>query len=130
MLVDLNSPTRLQNVNHVTYNVTDKKRALRFWEEVLGVREIPSQVENVIWLQLPSGSMVHLIERPDAPSKPSHHGAFEVADIEATARALQEKGVECSPMSIRKDGQRAFKLYDPDGNVVEICTRSGFGVLV
>jgi catechol 2,3-dioxygenase-like lactoylglutathione lyase family enzyme len=122
---------RLTRVNHVTYNVTDKARALRFWEDVLGVRQIPSQVdnENIVWLQLPSGTMVHLIEKPDAPSKPSHHGAFEVADIEAAARALEAKGATCSPISTRRDGQRAFKVYDPDGNEVEICTKSGFGVL-
>ena len=132
MMASLNSSTRLERVNHVTYNVTDKERALRFWEDVLGVRQIPSQVdsEDIVWLQLPSGTMIHLSERPDAPSKPSHHGAFEVADIEATAKALQAKGIECAPISTRNDGQRAFKLYDPDGNAIEICTKSGFGVLV
>ena len=123
---------RLTRVNHLTYNVADKERALRFWEEVLGVKQIPSQVENdaVIWLQLPSGTMIHLSENPDAPSEPPHHGAFEVDDIEAAAKDLQAKGVRCSPISTRNDGQRSFKLSDPDGNVIEICTTSGFGVLV
>ena len=123
---------RLRAVNHLTYNVTDKDRALRFWEDVLGVKQIPSQTnsENIYWLQLPSGTMVHLIENPDAPSEPSHHGAFEVDDIEATARAIQAKGVETEPISTRNDGQQATFLRDPDGNRIEICTRSGFGVLV
>jgi catechol 2,3-dioxygenase-like lactoylglutathione lyase family enzyme len=125
---------RLQKVNHLTYNVTDKERALRFWEDVLGVRQIPSQVseraDRIVWLQLPSGTMVHLVVDPEAPSTPSHHGAFEVDDIEATARALQAKGVETTPFLTRDDGQRAFFLHDPDGNRIEICTKSGFGVLV
>ncbi len=71
-------PVRLKAVNHLTYCVKDKTRALRFWEDVLGVKQIPSQVdsENIFWLQLPSGTMVHLIENEDAPSVPSHHGAF------------------------------------------------------
>ncbi len=124
--------TRLLGVNHVTYNVTDKARALRFWEYVLGVQRIPSQVDgdHIVWLQLPSGTMVHLVVDPEAPSTPSHHGAFEVDDIEATARALQAKGVETTPFLTRDDGQRAFSLHDPDGNRIEICTKSGFGVLV
>jgi catechol 2,3-dioxygenase-like lactoylglutathione lyase family enzyme len=66
--------TRLLGVNHVTYNVTDKARALRFWEYVLGVQRIPSQVDgnHIVWLQLPSGAMVHLVEKPDGPSNPPH----------------------------------------------------------
>ena len=125
---------RLKRVNHLTYNVTDKGRALRFWEGVLGVRQIPSQNTSggghILWLQLPSGAMVHLVEDAEGPSMPSHHGAFEVDDIEATAEALQAKGVETTPMMERKDGQRFFFVDDPDGNRIEICTESAFGVLV
>ena len=123
---------RLRAVNHLTYNVRDKVRALKFWEEVLGVKQIPSQVDrdHIIWLQLPSGTMVHLVENPEAPSAPSHHGAFEVDDIEATAGAIQAKGVETTPIATRNDGQRNFFINDDDGNRIEICTRSGFGVLV
>ena len=122
----------LKAVNHLTYNVKDKDRALRFWVDVLGVKQIPSQVdaEHIIWLQLPSGTMVHLIENQDAPSIPSHHGVFEVEDIEATAEALRSQGVETTQINTRNDGQRSFNVIDPDGNRVEICTRSGFGVLV
>ena len=121
----------LKAVNHLTYNVKDKDRALRFWVDVLGVKQIPSQVdaEHIIWLQLPSGTMVHLIENKEAPSIPSHHGAFEVDDIEATAEALRSQGVETTPINARNDGQRAFNVTDPDGNRVEICTKSGFGIL-
>ena len=123
---------RLKKVNHLTYNVRDKERALRFWEDTLGVRQIPSQVDrdHIIWLQLPSGAMVHLVETPDAPSTPSHHGAFEVDDIEAAAAALRGKGVATTDITTRNDGQRNFFIEDPDGNRIEICTRSGFGVLV
>jgi len=128
----LDGPTRLMAINHVTYNVKDKDRALRFWEDVLGVKQIPRQVDrdHLYWLQLPSGAMVHLVENCDAPSEPSHHGAFEVDDIEATANALNARGVETTPISVRNDGQRAIYLHDPDGNRIEICTRSGFGILV
>ena len=127
-----NDAIRLKRVNHLTYAVTDKERALRFWEDVLGVKRIPSQVdlEHLIWLQLPSGTMVHLAENADAPSVPSHHGAFEVDDIEAAAEAIQAKGVETTDITTRNDGQRNFFITDPDGNRIEICTKSGFGVLV
>ena len=123
---------RLKAVNHVTYNVVDKEKARRFWVEVLGVKQIPKQVdvEHIIWLQLPSGAMVHLVETPEGPSTPSHHGAFEVDDIDAAARAVQQKGIETTDITTRNDGQRVFFLNDPEGNRIEICTKSGFGVLV
>ena len=123
---------RLKAVNHVTYNVVDKEKARRFWVEVLGVKQIPKQVdvEHIIWLQLPSGAMVHLVETPEGPSPPSHHGAFEVDDIDAAARVVQQKGIETTDITTRNDGQRVFFLNDPEGNRIEICTKSGFGVLV
>ncbi|MCH7787503.1 MAG: VOC family protein [Chloroflexi bacterium] len=127
-----NDAIRLKSVNHLTYNVSNKARALRFWEDVLGVKQIPSQVDrdHIIWLQLPSGAMVHLVETPEAPSTPSHHGAFEVDDIDAAAKAIQGKGIETTDITTRNDGQRNFFINDPDGNRIEICTKSGFGVLV
>ena len=125
-------PIRLKAVNHLTYCVKDKARALRFWEDVLGIKQIPSQVdsENILWLQLPSGTMVHLIENENAPSVPSHHGAFEVDDIDAAQKAIKDQGVETTDITPRHDGQRSFKLDDTEGNTIEICTKSGFGVLV
>ena len=123
---------RLKAVNHVTYNVRDKELAARFWEEVLGVKRIPKQVDSdhIIWLQIPSGAMVHLIETSDGPSTPSHHGAFEVDDIEAANKAVIAMGIETTDITTRNDGQRVFFINDPEGNRIEICTVSGFGVLV
>lgn len=125
---------RLKMVNHLTYAVKDKERATRFWVDVLGVKEIPKQVdaEHIVWLQLPSGTMVHLIENTEAPSKPSHHGAFEVDDIDKAYELLKAKGVQIESPSIstRHDGQRVFFISDTEGNRIEICTKSGFGVLV
>ncbi|MBS20926.1 MAG: hypothetical protein CL739_02375 [Chloroflexi bacterium] len=123
---------RLKAVNHVTYNVVDKEKAMTFWIDVLGVKQIPKQVdaEHIIWLQLPSGAMVHIVETPDGPSTPSHHGAFEVDNIDAAAELIHKKGIETTDITTRNDGQRVFFLNDPEGNRIEICTRSGFGVLV
>ena len=132
-MISTNDALRLKAVNHVTYNCTDKDRALRFWEDVLGIKQIPKQVnvEHLYWLQIPSGTMVHLIEHADGASAPSHHAAFEVDDIEAAQKHLREdKGIETTDISTRNDGQRAFYLNDTEGNRIEICTKSGFGVLV
>ena len=131
-MTNSNDAIRLKAVNHVTYNVKDKERALRFWEDVLGIKQIPSQVESdrIIWLQLPDGTMVHLVQNDAGASVPSHHAAFEVDDIESYRNHILDKGVEATDITTRKDGQQEFKFDDPDGNRIEICTKSGFGVLV
>ena len=128
----LSATTRLRNINHITYNVKDKDAALKWYQEVLGLKQIPKMVngDHLYWLQLPSGAMVHIIENIDAPSAPSHHTPFEVDDIDLTRIELTQMGVECTDIQTRNDGQRAFYLNDPDGNRIEICTYSGFGVLV
>ncbi|MCI0788491.1 MAG: VOC family protein [Chloroflexi bacterium] len=123
---------RLKNINHITYNVKDKDAALKWYQEFLGVKQIPKMVnsDHLYWLQLPSGAMIHIIENADAPSAPSHHTAFEVDEIEASHEYFNKKGIETTDIQTRNDGQRAFYLNDPDGNRIEICTVSGFGVLV
>ena len=128
----LSATTRLRNINHITYNVKDKDAALKWYQEVLGLKQIPKMVngDHLYWLQLPSGAMVHIIENIDAPSAPSHHTAFEVDDFDLTRIELTQMGVECTDIQTRNDGQRAFYLNEPDGNRIEICTYSGFGVLV
>ena len=123
---------RLKNINHITYNVKNKDAALKWYTEILGLKQIPKMVDSdrLYWLQLPSGAMVHIIENPDAPSAPSHHTAFEVDDLDAARDAVMGKGVEVTEIQTRHDGQRACYLEDPDGNRIELCTKSGFGVLV
>ena len=123
---------RLKNINHITYNVKDKDAALKWYQEILGLKQISKMVnsDNLYWLQLPSGAMVHIIQNPDAPSAPSHHTAFEVDDIEGARNAVMGAGVEVTEIQTRNDGQQACYLNDPDGNRIELCTKSGFGVLV
>ena len=131
-MTSTNDATRLTGVNHVTYNVKAKEKALRFWENVLGIKQIPSQVQSdrIIWLQLPDGTMVHLVQNEAGPSVPNHHAAFEVEDIAGYREHIVSNDVEASEITTRKDGQQEFKFYDPEGNQIEICTKSGFGILV
>lgn len=123
---------RLKHINHTTYNVKNKDAALKWYQEILGLGQIPKMVngDHLYWLQLPSGAMVHIIENADAPSAPSHHAAFEVDDIDASHKYFIEKGVTPTEIQTRNDGQRAFYINDLDGNRIELCTKSGFGVLV
>lgn len=116
-------------INHVTTMVKDTARAMDFYNNLLGIKQIESQVDNpeITWLQLESGIMVHLIETQEAPAKPDRiHHAFEVEDFEGTRDTLEANGFEIERQGVRYDGQAFLFIHDPDGNRVEFCTASGY----
>lgn len=119
----------IRQINHVTTMVKDTARAMAFYNDLLGIKQIQSQVDNpaITWLQLENGIMVHLIETDEAPAKPGNiHHAFQVDDLEATRAMLESNGYEPLRGGVRYDGQAYFFIEDPDGNSVEICTASGY----
>ena len=119
----------IRQINHVTTMVKDTARAMAFYNDLLGIKQIQSQVDNpaITWLQLENGVMVHLIETDEAPAKPGNvHHAFQVDDLEETRATLESNGFEILRGGIRYDGQAYFFIEDPDGNSVEFCTASGY----
>ena len=120
---------KISQINHVTTMVKDTARAMKFYNELLGIKQIQSQVDNpaITWLQLDNGVMVHLIEAEEAPAKPGNiHHAFQVDDLEETQETLEKNGFTILRGGIRYDGQAYFFIEDPDGNSVEFCTASGY----
>ena len=120
---------KISQINHVTTMVKDTARAMKFYNELLGIKRIQSQVDNpaITWLQLDNGVMVHLIETEEAPAKPGNvHHAFQVDDLEETQETLEKNGFAILRGGIRYDGQAYFFIEDPDGNSVEFCTASGY----
>ena len=120
---------KIAQINHVTTMVKDTARAMEFYNNLLGIKQIQSQVDNpaITWLQLDNGVMVHLIETAEAPAKPGNiHHAFQVDNLEETREILENNGFEILRGGIRYDGQAYFFIEDPDGNSVEFCTTSGY----
>ena len=125
------APIQIRQINHVTTMVKDTARAMQFYHDLLGIRQIQSQVDNpaITWLQLENGVMVHLIETDEAPAKPgSIHHAFQVDDLDATRATLESSGYEIRRGGVRYDGQAYFFIEDPDGNSVEFCTAAGYAL--
>src|SRR6266498_2824115 len=115
---------RITRVNHVALPISDRRKTLPFYRDVLGLKVIPSMVDNphVIWTELEDGTMVHPVQ-PNAEGQPStFHVAFEVADFDAAVQALEASGVEITRQGGRQDGQRLLFVNDPDGNRVELAT--------
>ena len=119
----------ISQVNHIVTMVKDPARAMKFYHDLLGIKQIPSQVSNpkITWLQVGSGIMLHLIETDDAPAWPDGiHHAFQVMNLEATKRILQENGYQIFSEGVRNDGDAYLFTRDPDGHRVELCTGPGY----
>ena len=127
-MATVSSGIQINRVNHVVYLVKDTKRSMDFYNGFLGIKQIPSQVDNpkITWLQMPSGIMLHLIETDNSPTQEENHIAFEVEDFDSAEASVKAKGLQIARSGVRNDGQRFLFTYDPDGNKVELCTKSGF----
>lgn len=103
---DLQMPS-IKRIDHVAIVVDDIESALEFWRdsfglELLHVEDVPDQESVVAFLQTGEGE-VELVKPTSGDSGISrylrkrgpgvHHICFEVDDIEATLRMLQEKGI-------------------------------------
>ena len=112
-------------INHVAVPIADRRAALPFYRDLLGLKVIPSMVDSphVTWLQLADGAMVHPVEPRADGAAPSYHVAFEVVDFEAAVAALEAAGIAIESQGTRHDGQQFLFVQDPDGNRVELATR-------
>ena len=122
----MSDKVKIAQINHVTTMVKDTARAMEFYNNLLGIKQIQSQVDNpaITWLQLDNGVMVHLIETAEAPAKPGNiHHAFQVDNLEETQEILENNGFEILRGGIRYDGQAYFFIEDPDGYKIELVQR-------
>src|SRR5918996_122128 len=93
---------KISQINHVTTMVKDTARAMKFYNDLLGIKQIESQVPNpaITWLQLDN--------------------------LEETKKSLKENGYEIKREGVRYDGQAYLFIEAPDGNSVEFCTAAGY----
>lgn len=119
---------KMKTINHVGLPVKDRKVALKFYRDILGLEVIPSMVDskNIVWMRTEDGTMVHLIEPPPGQDMSGYHFAMEAEDFDAAVKELQASGYQVDQATgERHDGQRYIFANDPDGNRVEFTTASG-----
>ena len=127
---------KISQINHVTTMVKDTGRAMKFYNDLLGIKQIQSQVDNpaITWLQLDNGVMVHLIETDEAPAKPGNiHHAFQVDNLEETTTELEKQGAVPTNQRIdmiHAEGSDAHSYYEikyrgPDDQIIDV-TESGW----
>jgi len=109
------------DIHHVSLNVSDTERSLRFYRDVLGLTELPRPEFPFggAWLDAGGDRQIHLIEA-DVPDDRGQHVAFAVRSIDATVAALRDAGIEVDePRPVGDTAIRQTFVADPDGNRLE-----------
>jgi glyoxylase I family protein len=114
-------------IHHVSLIVSDTRRALSFYQGLLGLAVDPERPDlgyPGAWLWV-GERQIHLLEvaNPDpVEGRPGHGGrdrhlALAVSDLDAVARRLEGAGVACQRS---RSGREALFCRDPDANAIEL----------
>ena len=121
---------RLQRLDHVSLNVTDRPRSIRWYRDVLGLEQQGDPVQDDWPVFMGEfGACLGLFQAQTGPAERAResaglrHVAFMLAGTEELERAqarLREQRVEYT----FEDHGNAHSVYfsDPDGNVIELTT--------
>jgi glyoxylase I family protein len=123
-------------LHHIAIICSDYARSKHFYVEILRleiVSEIYREDRRSYKLDLRVGKtyQIELFSFPDPPARVSRpeacglrHVAFEVDDVQDTARQLSARGVKVEPIRIDETTQKSFTFFsDPDGLPIEIYER-------
>ena len=122
----------VEKLLHVSVLVADLGRALKFYQEILGLPLDPTRPDVGFpgaWLDV-GDRQIHLLQlhNPDpVTGRPEHGGrdrhiAFSVTELETLRLALEQAGI---PYTWSRSGRRAIFCRDPDGNALEFSQAAG-----
>ncbi len=114
----------IKALDHVAVEVTDLERAVKFYNEVLGLFSLtmPDELtgQGVRWLDLGGGRALHLVENPDARPGRTAHIALEVSDLQQWKDHLKSKNIKIYPPKMGLYRAERVFLFDPSGNRIEL----------
>lgn len=118
-------------VNHIAVHVSDLKKSMDFYQNVLALQEIEEPFKDGLhaWYDIGGGSALHLIEGKDVPSEKSkvNHLCFSIPDMQTFVDNMKSRnypfeswaGVS-GEITNRVDGVKQIYIRDPDGYWLEI----------
>ena len=121
---------KIIHLNHTALQVKDVAVTIRFYEEVVGLKQIsrPAFGFPGAWFRIGVDQELHLIQgAPEHISSSSRgdHYAMMVDSITEAEALLKSNGVAYKGPHHRPDGAKQIFFEDPDGHVIEFCTAPG-----
>jgi lactoylglutathione lyase len=128
----------IEKVDHVGIRVSDKARAIAFYE-LLGfatLADVGFERGHPVIMQHPSGVVLNLLGPANTTSEKNilmdvaekypgiTHVSYKVSSLAAAKRFLAENGIPLSGSFSFKDLQAVF-IRDPDLNVIELDAYAG-----
>jgi glyoxylase I family protein len=123
-------------IHHVAIICSDYSRSKHFYVDILGfkvIKEIYREARKSYKLDLQAGEhdQIELFSFPGPPARISRpeasglrHIAFEVDNVEDTARELTARGVAVEPIRVDETTNKRFTFFaDPDDLPIEIYER-------
>jgi CreA protein len=112
----------LESIDHVYYWVSDMDRAVKFYEEVVGLRLVRRADSN--WAEFDAGP-IRLALHGAIEGRPLQPGGatavFRVDDLDEARSALETRGAEFEEHVGEVEGFARFASFrDPDGNALQI----------
>lgn len=118
-------------VNHIAVHVSDLKKSMDFYQNVLALKEIEEPFKDGLhaWYDIGGGAALHLIEAPSIPKEVSkvNHLCFSIPDMNSFIKNMNEKKYPfeswagaTGEVTNRVDGVKQIYIRDPDGYWLEI----------
>lgn len=111
----------LGRLDHVYYWTTDMDRAVKFYEDVLGLTLL--RRDGASWAEFEAGP-VRLALHGAVEGHPVEAGGatavFAVEDLDAARAGLEGRGVEFGDAAEVGEWARYATFRDPDGNTVQL----------
>jgi len=118
-------------VNHIAVHVSKLETSKKFYESIVGLKEIDEPFKDGLhaWYDIGGGAALHIIEAPNVPTEISkvNHLCFSMEDMDAFIQTLKDTDYpfeswpgEKGKVTIRVDGIRQIYIQDPDGMWLEI----------
>lgn len=117
-------------LDHVSLHVADLEASVKFYTEVLGLKEIPSQFPERRWIGIGDHAAIHLGDGRTLPvvDDGTVHFAIALPALDPIMQRLKAHGIiwsgsDDTPYSVssaRADGVHQIYLKDPDGYWLEL----------
>jgi glyoxylase I family protein len=123
----------LRRIHHIAIICSDYEKSKRFYVEKLGFEVVcetfrEERASYKLDLRVGGAYQIELFSFPNPPARLSlpeacglRHIAFEVDDVQETARVLMAKGIQVEPIRLDEFTNKSFTfLRDPDNLPIEI----------